>query len=341
MAIRFMEGFDGNLSVAQMQLKWGQFGSVTLQASGRNGGGNAFMTFGSLAETFIPLTQTCIVGMAVNPLGPLTGVVNLVEWGDPNSSVQCRLRINTNGTLEVLRSGTASLGISVPTIITDAYTYVEAKLFVHNTLGSCIVRLDNVTVLTINNMDTQGSGVSDQIRSVDIRGNTGAGIRVDDLYIADDSGAINNDFLGDCRVDTLIATSDSIAEFDTATPSANHFENVDEIPVDEDTSYNETPTNGDRDIFGMSNLPVHPVPSVVLAVQPWSYCKNQNDSGDTSCRLKTQPVSTIFNQDPQGVSAEDWKVLKSQLEIYENNPETGVPWLEAEVNASNFGMEVV
>lgn len=337
----FMEGFDGALSAAQLLKKWGTFTSVTLQASGRNGGGNGFFIFGTQAETPVNSTDTSIVGLAVNPLGPLTGVVNLIEWGDPNSSVQCRLRINTNGTVEVLRSGITSLGTSVATIITDAYTYLEAKLFVHNSLGTCVVRADNVEILNIGPTDTQGSGVSSNIRSVDFGGNTGAGVRVDDLYIADDSGTVNNDFLGDCRVDTLAPVSDDIAEFDTATPSANHFENVDEEPVDEDTSYNETPTNGDRDVFGRSALPIHPFPSVVLGVQPWAYIKKQNDSGDVMVRQLVQPVSTIFNQTPQGPSAEDWMVLHDDQEILELNPETAAQWLESEVNASNFGMEVI
>lgn len=214
-------------------------------------------------------------------------------------------------------------------------------MFVHNFLGTCVVRADNVEILNIGPTDTQGSGVSSNIRSVDFGGNTGAGVRVDDLYIADDSGTVNNDFLGDCRVDTLAPVSDDIAEFDTATPSANHFENVDEEPVDEDTSYNETPTNGDRDVFGRSALPIHPFPSVVLGVQPWAYIKKQNDSGDVMVRQLVQPVSTIFNQTPQGPSAEDWMVLHDDQEILELNPETAAQWLESEVNASNFGMEVI
>lgn len=337
----FTEGFDGNLSNTQLLKKWGTFTSVTLQASGRNGGGNAFWTFGTQCEVGIRPNPTMIAGIAVNPLGPLTGVINLIEFGDPGSSVQVRIRINTNGTVEALRSGTATLGTSVATVITDAYTYLECKLFVHQTLGTVEVRLDNVTVLNITGADTQGSGISNLIQSVDFGGNTGAGVRVDDIYIADDQGSLNNDFLGDCRVDTLVPVSDDIAEFDTATPSANHFENVDEIPVDENTSYNETPTNGDRDVYGMSSLPVHPVPSVVLGVQPWAYVINDNDSGDTQIRTLARPISTIFNGGILGASPEDWMILMEQLNILENNPETAAPWLEAEVNAANFGMEVV
>jgi hypothetical protein len=341
MALVFLEGFDGALSNTQLLKKWGTFTSVTLQASGRNGGGNAFWGFGTQAEHPIQPTKTCIVGLAVNPLGPLTGIINLIEWGDPQSSVQCRLRINTNGTIEVLRSGITTLGTSVATIITDAYTYLEAKLFCHNSLGTCEVRLDNAVVLTIGPTDTQGSGVSSDIVSVDFGGNTGAGVRVDDLYIADDSGSINNDFLGDCRVDTLAPTTDAVAEFDTATPSANHFENVDDEPIDEDTSYNETPTNGDREIYARSTLPVHPLPSVVLAVQPWAYIKKQNDSGDVLVRQLVQPITTIYNQTSQGPSAENWMVLHDNQEILELNPETGLQWLESEVNASKFGVEVI
>lgn len=343
MAIRFMEGFDGVLTATQLAKKWGhQIGVPTLQASGRNGGGNILLIFASVMEHagMVIENDTFIVGAAINPIAPRTANANLFDISANTSAVQLRCRLNfSDSKIEFLRSGITSVGFTDEALLSGTYTYVEVKIFCHNSIGTIECRFDGVTVFTFGPGDTQGT-INSSVTSLQVQGDSGTGVRCDDLYVADTSGTKNNDFLGDVRVDTLLATSDSVAEFDTANPSANHFENVDEATgVDEDTSYNETPTNGDRDIFGFSNLPVHPVAAEVLAVQPWSYHKKQQSSGDQLVRHLVQPISTIYDQGDQGATAEDWRIMQNA--ILENNPETGVGWLESEVDAALFGMEVV
>ena len=344
MAIRFLEGFDGLLSTAQVVRKWGFVnGTPILQASGRNSGGNANLTFGWFFE--IPLliaTQTVIIGAAINPIAPRSANADLFEIGARNSSVQIRVRLrSSDDKLEIFRGGAASIGESDTALITGSYTYVEIKAFIDNAVGTVEVKFDGHTVATIGPVNTQGA--SDAfINSLQVRGDSGGGVRIDDMYVADTSGTFNKDFLGDCRVDTLLATADDVAEFDTVFPASptTHFSKVDETGgVDEDTTYVETPTNGDRDILEFSNLPVHPEPTQVLAVQPWSYAKKQQGSGDQSVRHLVRPITTIYNQVPQGGNAEDWRVM--QEAIIETNPETGLGWMEAEVDAAKFGLEVV
>lgn len=342
MAIRFMEGFDGVLTAAQLKFKWGsQVGVPTLQASGRNGGGNILLSFGSVMETGLVIeNDTVIVGAALNPLAPRTANANIFDLGGRNSAVQIRARLNSSDSrIEILRSGTTSLGFTTNALLSGSYTYVELKVFCHNSLGTVEVKFDGVTEFTFGPGDTQGTTEA-FIASLQIQGDSGTGVRMDDLYVADTSGTKNNDFLGDVRVDTLVPTVDDVIEFDTVFPAdAVHFTKLDEITgVDEDTTYVETPTVADRDIFEFSNLPVHPVAAVVLAVQPWSYAKKQQTANQLVRHL-VQPLIPIHDQVQQGSNAEDWHVM--QNEILENNPETATGWLESEVDSSKFGMEVV
>lgn len=346
MAILFMEGFDGVLSQTQLVKKWGNevAGGQVLQANGRNGGGNILLTFFDEIETPIQTTSsTVIIGAAVNPLAPRNSDADLLLVDSQDNSPQFRARLLASDSKLVISrgNGLATLGTSSVGLLSGAYTYVELKVFVHQTLGTVDLRFDGVDVLNLTNVNTRGSFFADtSVAVLRIRGENGTGIRMDDLYIADDTGTKNNDFLGDVRVDTLVPTSDDTTEFDTSTPSANHFENVDEAAgVDEDTSYIETPTNGDRDIFGMSNLPVHPVAAAVLAIQPWCYGKKITGSGDLSVRHLVEPVATIYNQPARGPSAEDWRVIQS--DILEDNPETATDWQESEVDAMKIGVEVI
>ena len=52
-----------------------------------------------------------------------------------------------------------------------------------------------------------------------------------------------------------------------------------------------------------------------------------------------EPVATIYNQVALGPSAEDWRVIQS--EILEDNPETATDWQESEVDAMKIGVEVI
>ncbi len=344
MSILFMEGFDGLLSATQIAKKWGFFsGTPVLQASGRNGGGNIHLQFGRVLENGVVVANdTLIMGAAIYPISPRTANSTFWDIQGRNSSVQIRVVLRSSDSkIEVFRSGSSSLGESSDALTSDTYTYVEIKVFCHNSNGTIDLRFDGKNVLSLSGIDTQGTTEA-FISGVALNGDSGAGIRMDDFYMADTAGAKNNDFLGDVRVDTLVPTVDDVSEFDTVFPASptTHFDKVDEVGgVDEDTTYVETPTNGDRDIFEFSNLPVHPVPAVVLAVQPWSYSKKQNGSGDLSVRHLVQSLVTIHDQEEQGPTAEDWRVMQNS--ILEDNPETMADWQESEVDAALFGMEVV
>jgi len=340
MSVRFMEGFDGQLTAAQLVQKWGSFTSITLLASsGRRSSGCGLFTSLSVAEVGIPGKPTTVIaGMAINPLSPRTNFAHIIEFGSEFGLTQMRVRLNTNNTVEVFRGTSTSLGVSVPTLINDAYSYLEINAFIDPSVGTVEVRLDGDVILTVTPTNTQGATTG--VTHVTFSGPSGAGIRVDDIYIADGSGIINKDFLGDTRIDTLIPNADSaIVEFTTDFPATgNHWDKVDDSPVDEDTTYVQTVTSGHRDIYDFTNLPVTPIAAQVLAVMPLAWVKKQQN-GETFIRHLVQPVSVIFNQPNQGANAEDWKAL--HRDIVEINPETSAPRLAAQVDASKFGMEVV
>jgi hypothetical protein len=81
--------------------------------------------------------------------------------------------------------------------------FFEMKLFVNDTTGYIIVKLEGTTVISLANIDTQVGG-SDLVTSVTISGMsyeyTGQFTVIDDIYLLNGAGTTNNDFLGDCNV---------------------------------------------------------------------------------------------------------------------------------------------
>jgi hypothetical protein len=83
---------------------------------------------------------------------------------------------------------------------------------------------------------------------------------VDDFYIADTSGSINNTFLGDVRVDTLKAQADGSLNQWTVAPSGTAaWEAVSD--EDETTSINAS-SIGLRQSFDVAPLPVMATPAI-------------------------------------------------------------------------------
>jgi hypothetical protein len=70
---------------------------------------------------------------------------------------------------------------------------------------------------------------------------------IDDLYVCDGSGSVNNDFLGECRVLTLLPSdgNGSNNDFDTSAGGS---------PADHGAMVNDTTPNDDTDYVSSSTV---------------------------------------------------------------------------------------
>ena len=161
----------------------------------------------------------------------------------------------------VSNSNSLLLGTAYFVIHKDAWNYIEIKTTFHNSTGSYELRVNGVTVLSDTNVDTVTGTTSTTADTVILRGMDGNSTTdtsfhclFDDWYIADTTGsAPNNNFLGPIKVETLLPTG--VGDSNQFTPSAGaNWQNVDEIPTDGNTSYNESSTSSHLDLFATSNL---------------------------------------------------------------------------------------
>ena len=252
---------------------------------------------------------------------------------------QVSMRVETDGSITV-RNGISSsatiLGQTSPAAFRfSVWNYVEIKITLHDSTGAVTVRVNGVAVLALTNKDTIGTPASATWGAVEW--SNGATAWMDDLYVCDGSGATNNDFLGECRVVTLLPQTDAVAagsnaDF-TCSTGADHGALVDEAAPNDDTDYLSSSTLNHVDSW---EYPALGYTGTVKGVQ-MNLCAKKTDSGTRAIAAVTRPASTnrVHATDHYiGTSYAYWR------SIWELNPEDSAAWEVADVDGAEFGVKV-
>jgi len=345
MAVQFFDSCGDYYDSGDLDRVFTSFSNALVEpTNGRRGG--ACIELDGLFDNFsvgLPGSETKIIGWAgrFGGLGAVTTNPYMQMGGD--GVTHCTMTIHSDGTIYIKRgsqSGTIVAQSSSGVITTGTYFYIEWKLKIgDSTDGLTVVRVDGVEVINQTDIDTNNiaPGAADNVHFIFARSPSIAdGHKIDDLYISDLSGgAPQNDFLGDIQVDTVFPDgAGATSDFDTTVGSANHFENVDENPADDDTSYNETATDNDVDLFEYAALPSIIGGALVLSVKATILAK-KTDAGISQMRAVARPLSTNRVGAAMFIGT-DYQYFS---EIWDLNPETSGAWTDATVNASEFGVE--
>lgn len=207
-----------------------------------------------------------IAGVAVKCSGVPAGQVFVFFSGGVSGVDQIEVTINDDGSLSLTTFG-ATFGTTVPGLIfTGVYAYVELQSTCNSITGSATLRVNGATVLSVSNINTNraGTGFFD---TVQLRG-PGGGLTstFDDFYLFDTSGAANNSLAGAVKVYTVYPVSDNTPLQWTPSTGTTHFNLVNGVPAESQTTYVSDATVGNTDQY-LYNL--NPVPSSVsiLGVQ--------------------------------------------------------------------------
>lgn len=260
--------------------------------------------------------------------------------------------LNANGTFSFFRHqeaafgvGSIYLGSSIQGVRSGAWAYVEFKWLIHDTAGYIESRVNEVRTFRFDG-DTSASSFSYGFTNVwtGVRlMQLGAGTLglyptfwMGDVVLADLVGAGDQirDYSGDVTIDMILPDGVGAASGWTPLAGAN-WTNVEETPPDEDTSYVSVATPTTRDSYTMNNLPAGTVP---LGFQTLLYAKKLTP-GVANLQPTFRQAGVTYDGNTQGISIpDDYRYI---IQPYDTNPATGVRITEAEVNASEFGVEKV
>jgi hypothetical protein len=339
MALLFMDGFDQYAAAADLDRRWSDRSGALYDSSGGRfaGSGVAYFNTNSgnhLRKVLAAGVSTVIVGFAYRTSGNNAQYPSLLSLREGGTDHLILDHNKNTYNLAVYRGATLLATASSPMAL-SAWHHIEIKATIHDTNGAVEVRLNGVTVINVTNVDTRNGGASGLINGV-VLGVVGGWVAVgnyDDVYILDTSGSTNNDFLGDCRIHTLVPSGAGSSTQLTPSAGAN-WQCVDETAMNADTDFVSSATAGHVDLYAMGDLPT--TPAAVRAVVV-SAVVRKTDAGDRSMKAKLKSGATTATSSTKTLST----TYQIDDTIHEVDPNTLGAWNKAAVDAIEAGVEVV
>ncbi len=275
---------------------------------------------------------------------PTSGPIIIAAFEDAGT-FQISLRLNTDGTLQVLRGGSVggsggevalTGGTSSVSLSLNVWTHLELKVTINNSTGTVELRKNGVAIigpLTSLNTRATANNSANAVR-IGFLGNPGiaAGLvsgtfDFDDIIVYDaqttDANGFSDihDFIGDCALTWLLPTgAGTTTQF---TPdSGSNYARVNEATPDGDTSYVESSTTTNIDTYAMADLPG--TASSVKSVASVHYMRKTDTGtrgikaelragGGNTAHATEQVLSTSYlyyfsnwGQNPNNGSATNW-----------------------------------
>lgn len=253
---------------------------------------------------------------------------------------QITLHIGNNGVFRIYRGypngGTLLITSHAAAFLENEWQYVEIRTNINNVGGTVEVRVNTRMIISLVAADTQNTavvGFDSIVFGCQSQGGTGGSFNfyLDDMYVLDTTGSVNNNFLGNVRVFTQFPSGPNHTSFSKFGPAATNWQAASNGNLD-DTSYVYSPTTGDFDLYTLQAVVNGPV---VYGVQlRGAYRQDDATQRIAHNRLKAGTTSL------DGVDHYLNQTYTYYTDIIEQNPDTGVGWTGTEVNALLAGPKV-
>lgn len=336
MTIQLIEGFDlysgassgGNFpminngwTVPSATMVTGRFGGLAASM----GAGNT-----SMSKSLPAALATFSMGVAVFVTAVPTATANLLAFRAVGAP-QCSLQIDNAGVLTALRGATV-LGTSATNLLTlNAWHYLECEIVISATVGVFKVYVDGINVLSVTGANTKNVGTSTGVDTIYFHNiaNTSFAANYDDYYVTDAGTR-----LGEQRVETIRANANTAQDDWAKLTGTSAFAMVGDTTIDGDTTYIFDGTVGHKTTQGLADLAV--APNAIAAVQV-SFTAKKDDATTRQVRNYNVSGATTTNGATRNMAASYTKFD----DIYATDPNTGVAWTSAAVNALQAGVEVI
>lgn len=210
--------------------------------------------------------STIVVGFAIRWIGALAAarLVGLRE--DDDATDGFNLRVTAAGYLEAYRGTTLLKSTSpVQALTQNQWHYVEVKVTVHNSAGAFEVRVDGSNVLSDSSVNTRAGSTNNHCNRVRFHGSNfgiNSAATLDDVYILDTTGAVNNDFLGNRRVTTIFPNAPGSSTQWTP-DTGNNYARVNNVASDGDSSYVQSSTPA-LDTYEFENVSYDSIDGIMM-----------------------------------------------------------------------------
>lgn len=274
----------------------------------------------------------------------------LFQARDGANLIQYTVTLSTTGVIQVRlgdHNGSVVAQSSAPAMVASAYQHMELFAVCGNAGaspggGQIEIRVNGQTVVNANGIDLQNQGLPSVEQYVWGSPNTSpvftGTMDCADPFAWNDSGAVNNDFLGDLILLRINPTGDETASDWVRNTGANDYETIDDTAPDADTTYIEATVGSPNAVseYSLSNVPANT--SDVIAVITQAMMR-KTDAGDGSVQVSMLSSDIGSPPAPAASNGTDRPMTTSYTyyaDIHQTDPATGVRWTPSAVNAARL-----
>jgi hypothetical protein len=320
----FMDGCQGGDRTSRYVASSGTRTTTTPRFAG-----GAYYNAASLNRPITPSAEV-ITSAAVYWSGTSSPTCYL--YGDSGAQPHIAVFRNASGLLQVVRAPSSTVLATGTTVVSDGWHHLQFRGTIADSGGIAQVRLDGATTNEIDfTGDTRNAGTSTNIDAV--WWSSGSGYFLTDIVIFNSAGTVNNSWMGDCRVQTLLPTGNGNTSQGVGSDadSVNNYQLVDEVPFSS-TDYVGVTTDGQGDTYSLSDLATGT--NSVKGIQT-SLNVAKSDAGTKSVKRRVRSGGTTYT----GPSVALGTTYNTVIEVLELDPATSAAWTVSSVNALEAGFE--
>ena len=231
-------------------------------------------------------------------------------------------------------------GVSTTILAVGVWVHVAVKFKAHATTGTVEVQINGITEigpLTSIDTSTSDTGVSALVLGATIPDTVIPSIDFDDVVICDTSGTTNNDFLGDQQVlqRKPVGNGNSSQLLGSDANSTDNYLLVDDdTDPDDDTTYNQSATTGDKDTYAYEDLPAEITTIKAVGVRTIG---KKLTAAAKDVKAVARSSGTEADSGPLGFIDGAYTARRA---VFEVDPNTSTAWTPTTYNAAEFGAKI-
>lgn len=332
MALVFIESFEG-VATADLAERYSYASVGVSDGVGRYGTRAARPGNTTSLRVRVPNHDTYIFGFAFRmDSNTLTLDQNILRFQDSALSTHIYVSIRGNQNKITVVGPFGSYSSYDFEILAYVWYYLEFKATIHDSAGSYEIRINGITQQSYSGLDTKvGSNAGVDYIAIGV-GTNGYYYYCDDIYICDDTGSTNNDFLGDVRIVALYPNAAG-DQTDWTPSTGNNYDCVNDAQPNDDTDYVSTSTATNEDLYNIENITIS---GEILGVQVNARFR-KDDAGSRKLKLAMKSdATTIYSS---GYSVTDDYIYEEF--VSDVDPDGDVAWTVAGLNALQIGANLV
>jgi len=259
-----------------------------------------------------------------------------------DSDVQCGWRFYRDWSLQFFRGNkSAEIWRSNPGLMHPyAWQHIEARIRIDNTTGEYEFRINGEPIVNASGVDTQFGTEGGACRII-IGNHEDAYCQIDDFYILDTLGGVNDDFLGPAPYINTIWPSSAGTHTDWEPSAGSNWDTVDDADDVDTSDYIQVSgdylVDGAKDTYTYEDLENWNDSLLGLTINHVDL--EYTSSGEVLAVMETETEFTNSGENVIWDYVKDYEGAHRRKHIWDKNPSGEITWTESFINAAEFGIK--